>query len=82
MEYVLTFRTLPNGSFRWMRGLSRGYWQLLAVPEGSCPDMRGRGVRLIARSDEGIEGVTPRSGYYLGEQYRALLRQLLQLRAT
>ena len=67
-RYVVHFRTIKNGAYKWMNGKKRGYWQLLFVPEGAkTEDLRSKGVRLIDRSPQGIFGVTKNSSYYLDE---------------
>ena len=69
--YIVSFRTLPNGSFKYMKGLTRGYYQLLEREPGvKGKDLRYKGVRRIAKSPEGIDGVSERSSYYIGDNYR------------
>lgn len=66
---IRNFRTLPNGTYRWMRGLRRGYWRTLRVwdPAGPLTVNSHNVVSQRRESPNGILGVTPRSAYYIGE---------------
>lgn len=69
---VVHFRTEKNGAFKWIgKGHRRGHWRVLLVqnPNG-CLAKTSRNVLGIAYAGNiGIDGVTPRSVYYIGEQY-------------
>ena len=72
-QYKVVFRTMANGSYKWMLGLRRGYYHLLWVPEGArTNDLRSKGVKLIESSPAGLLGVTEKSAYYI-EHYRERL---------
>lgn len=80
ITYIVNFRTLPNGAYKWMRGgMRRGYWRVLAVPAGKAPTLSSRGVYEVMRTTDGIDGVTPRSRYYIGGQMRACKRTAARL---
>jgi hypothetical protein len=68
---VVNFRTMPNGSYRYMRGLRRGWYRLLDVqdPRKSTAVTSRNVISVLAESREGIEGVMPRSHYYIGDVY-------------
>lgn len=87
-KYIVSFRTIPAGSYKWLKGARRGYYQLLAVEPGcKGADLRYRGVTLVRRTEDGIEGVTARSRYCLdsaraGLEYEASrLTEITRLRA-
>lgn len=66
---VVSFRAEPNGAYRWMKGLRRGYYriQVLASLLGS-DKITSKNVVSQESGREGIEGVTTRSAYYIGDQ--------------
>ena len=64
---IVNFRTLPNGSFKYMRGLRRGYWRLLVVRDATGPTAvhSHNVVRVVSEGRPGILGVTEKSAYYI-----------------
>jgi len=68
MEAIVNFRTEANGSFRFMRGLTRGYWRMLVVkdPEGST-SVSSNNVVSQSVTHSGLRGVTKRSAYWIGD---------------
>ena len=64
---IVNFRTLANGSYKYMRGLRRGYWRLLIVRDAAGPTAvhSHNVVRIAAEGAEGILGVTEKSAYYI-----------------
>lgn len=73
MIAIVHFRTERNGSYTHLRpGQQRGYWRTLVVhdPAGSL-NRRAHNVHAILfTGTSGINGVTPRSGYYIGHDQR------------
>lgn len=68
MIAIVNFRTLANGSYKWIkRGQRRGYWRVLMVRDVAGSTMvTSRNVLSVAYiSREGIDGVTERSAYCL-----------------
>lgn len=65
---IVNFRTLANGSYKYMAGKRRGYWRVLVVRDINGPLMStSRNVISIPyESCPGIDGVTERSSYHLG----------------
>lgn len=68
---VTDFRTLPNGSYRYMRDLTRGYWRVLELRDVDGPrNVNSHNViSVIWEGHKGIDGTTERSKYYLGNSY-------------
>ena len=73
---VVHFRTLPNGSFEYMRGLRRGYWRVLVVkdPMGCLSVSSHNVVEVLWTGESGIQGVGPRSRYYIRPSYDSACR--------
>lgn len=69
MKAIVNFRTLPNGSYKWMNGKRRGYWRVLIVrDETGCLRARSKNVtQILYEGRHGIENVTRRSAYYIGD---------------
>lgn len=71
MKAIVDFRTLANGSYKYMRGLRRGYVRVIVVRDEkgsmSCASNNVQGV--LVEFSPGIDGVTERSRYYLGGDY-------------
>lgn len=65
---VVHFRRLPDGAYRWMHGLMRGWYRLMDVrdPRASMNCTSRNVIRIRAETKPGIVGVTRRSTYYLG----------------
>lgn len=66
--YIANFRTLANGSYKWIKpGQRRGYWRLLEVidPAGSINCRSHNVIRVVAQGRPGIDGVTDRSTYWI-----------------
>lgn len=68
MIAITNFRTMANGSYRYMAGKRRGYWRVLVVRDVNGPTMvtSKNVVRVAYEGPNGIDGVTERSAYYLG----------------
>lgn len=66
---VVDFRTLANGSYKYMAGKRRGYWRVLIVKNanGHRTLCSTNVVGVHFKSRPGIDGVTPRSAYYIGD---------------
>jgi hypothetical protein len=71
MEAVVHFRTIPNGSYKYMSGLTRGFWRVLLVhnPKGSLAINSSNVLASLYESPVGINGVTEKSKYYIGNYY-------------
>lgn len=73
---VVHFRTVPNGAYRYMKGLRRGFWRVLIVKDAkgamhlNSPNVVG--VHWEGR--EGIDGVTERSRYAIEDTRRHAIR--------
>lgn len=66
---VVNFRTLANGSYKYMNGLRRGYWRVLVVKDETGPKrIDSPNVVRVYTTGEGIEGVTERSAYCINAQ--------------
>ncbi len=65
---IVHFRTLQNGSFKFLKGARRGYWRAIVVndPAGSMNKRSANVVKVLYEGPEGLDGVTPKSGYYIG----------------
>ena len=74
---VVNFRTTAHGSFKYMRGLRRGYWRLLIVHDAAGPTAvhSHNVVRVVSQGRPGILGVTEKSAYYI-EGDRERLEQM------
>lgn len=81
---IVNFRTMANGSYRYMGGRRRGYWRLMLVADPDGPTcIHSRNVlQVIAQSPEGIDGVTSKSRYYLGDYRNALLDRADEINAA
>lgn len=68
---IVNFRTMANGSYRYMRGKRRGYWRVLIVKNINGPTTLSShnviGEHWVGR--EGIDGVSDRSNYCLNSSY-------------
>jgi len=73
---IVNFRTIPNGTFSYLRnGQRRGFWRVLVVKDVNGPLIKtSRNVVAVPfESHAGIDGVTARSAYCLDGAYlRAL----------
>ncbi len=67
MFAIVNFRTMANGSYRYMAGKRRGYWRTLLVRDINGPTcVHSRNVvSVLYKSPQGIDGVTERSAYCL-----------------
>jgi hypothetical protein len=65
MKAIVNFRTKPNGAFKWMRGLVRGYWRVLIVEdEHGSTDRNSHNVySVLWEGRDGLCGVTSASKY-------------------
>ncbi len=65
---LVHFRTLQNGSFKFLKGARRGYWRAIVVndPAGSKNVRSANVLKVLFQGPPGLSGVTPRSGYYIG----------------
>ena len=65
MIAIVNFRTLANGSYRYMAGKRRGYWRVLLVRDVNGPTCihAHNVVSKIYEGPAGIDGVTERSSY-------------------
>lgn len=69
MQAVVNFRTMQNGSYKYIRrGQCRGYWRVLVVKNPAGPLKIGTHnvVKVLYQGHPGILGVTEKSAYYLG----------------
>ena len=66
---IVNFRTLPNGSYKWMKNLTRGWWRVSIVHDetGSLSNRSNNVIRTIYDGPDGLHGVTPRLRYYIGD---------------
>ena len=66
------FRSMPNGGYKWLKpGCRRGWWRVM-VYRGEPPtrdDVRAVGFVGAIDTPSGIDGVTDKSGYYIGDNY-------------
>ena len=69
-QATVSFRTMQNGAYEYIKpGQRRGYWRVLVGPVGMHARSNARGLISESVTDSGIDGVTPRSGYYLGREH-------------
>lgn len=68
MKAIVHFRTLANGTFKYMAGLRRGYYRVIIVRDenGSTHANSHNVISIPMECSPGILGVTERSRYYLG----------------
>lgn len=67
---IVDFRTMAHGAYKWVKiGQTRGYWRVLVVrdPAGSRRVNSHNVEGVIYEGPEGINGVTERSAYFLGQ---------------
>lgn len=78
---IVNFRTLAKGSYRWMRGLTRGYYRILLVRDlnGSTHANSRNVVEIVREGRSGLLGVTERSGYWLGFSRTTLEREAAEI---
>jgi hypothetical protein len=71
MFAIVNFRTMANGSYKYMAGKRRGYWRTLLVRDLTGPTcIHSRNVvSVLYSSPAGIDGVTERSAYCI-DAYR------------
>ena len=69
MKAIVNFRSLPNGAFRYMKGLRRGYYRVLIVKDenGSKHYNSHNVVKVLREFGEGLLGTTERSAYYIDD---------------
>lgn len=81
---VVDFRTLPNGAYRYMNDMRRGYWRVLEVRDVDGPyNINSHNVvAVLYQGPEGIDGVTTRSKYSLDESKAKALRIATQFNDT
>ena len=65
---IAHFVTQQNGRFHYTKGLRVGTWRvsIVADPSGSLRFNARNVLEVPYESFTGLEGVTPRSSYYLG----------------
>lgn len=70
---IVHFRTMRNGSFKYLKGARRGYWRTLVVKDpNGCKSVRSSNVLGVLYSGpEGLSGVTERSAYFIGRSMEA-----------
>ena len=73
---VVDFRTFPNGAYRWMSGMRRGYWRVLELRDanGSRNIDSHNVISVLYAGHPGIDGVTARSKYHIGASLCACQR--------
>ena len=67
---IVDFRTMVHGAYKWIKsGQNRGYWRVLIVrdPAGSHRANSHNVEGVIYKGPEGINGVTERSAYFIGQ---------------
>lgn len=72
MKAIVNFRTLPNGSYSWIKkGQRRGYYRVLIVRDenGSKHANSTNVISISMECSAGIFGVTQRSAYYVGGDF-------------
>lgn len=70
---VVDFRTLPNGSYKFMKsGMRRGYWRVLELRDehGSRNIDSHNVISVLYSGPNGIDGVTSRSVYCIDRSER------------
>ena len=70
MTAIVHFRVMAHGGYRWIkRGQSRGYWRVLVVrdPNGRLAINARNVIDVLYIGRAGIDGVTQRSQYYIGD---------------